>query len=87
MERIIQIFKDYDGQGIHRTGTETDTRNAHWLAEAIKAMGQTPHRAISLLGSNGLFHHIDDRWPHAVDLDKTVRLVDAFTDILLQIAR
>lgn len=43
-------------------------------------------RYISLLGSNGLFHHIDDRWPHAVDMDKTIRLIDAFTDILVQMA-
>jgi len=44
-------------------------------------------RYISLLGSNGLFHHIDDRWPHAVDMDITVRLINAFTDILLQMTR
>ncbi len=43
-------------------------------------------RYISLLGSNGLFHHIDDRWPHAVDMDVTVRLIDAFTDILIKMS-
>jgi len=43
-------------------------------------------RYISLLGSNGLFHHIDDRWPDAVDMDITVRLIDAFIDILDRIA-
>jgi hypothetical protein len=42
-------------------------------------------RYISLLGSNGLFHHIDDRWPDAVDMDITIRLIDAFIDILLQL--
>lgn len=44
-------------------------------------------RYISLLGSNGLFHHIDDHWPDAVDMDITVRLIDAFVDILRQIVR
>jgi len=41
-------------------------------------------RYISLLGSNSYFHHVDDRWPKAVDLSKTRRLADAFTTILVQ---
>jgi hypothetical protein len=31
-------------------------------------------RYVSLLGANGLFHHPDDRWPDAVDLEKTARI-------------
>jgi len=44
-------------------------------------------RYISLLGLNGLFHHIDDRWPESVDMKTTVRLVDAFIDIIQHVAR
>ena len=29
---------------------------------------------ISLLGSNPLFHHPDDRWPESIDMDKLVKL-------------
>ncbi len=43
-------------------------------------------RYISLLGDNGLFHHPDDRWPGSVDLDKTVRISDAFTKLMIQLA-
>lgn len=42
-ERIAGIFKNYDHQGIHRTGTETDTESAHWLAGEIQSMGLTPN--------------------------------------------
>ena len=38
-------------------------------------------RYVSLLGQNGLFHHPDDTWPAAVDLDTTARWVGAFTEI------
>lgn len=34
-------------------------------------------RYVSLLGRNPRFHHPDDRWPDAVDLDKTVRVTRA----------
>ncbi len=43
-------------------------------------------RYVSLLGANGLFHHPDDRWPEAVDLDKTVRLIHAFTELGILLA-
>jgi hypothetical protein len=43
-------------------------------------------RYVSLLGDNGLFHHPDDRWPDAVELDKTMRLIDAFTNVLVLLA-
>ena len=41
---------------------------------------------ISLVGSNGLLHHPDDRWPDAVNLDKTLRFIEAFTAIGLALA-
>ena len=41
-QRIATILETYDQQGIHRTGTTGDTKNAHYLAEEIKAAGQKP---------------------------------------------
>ena len=41
-ERIAGIFKNYDQQGIHRTGTGTDTQSAHWLAGEIQSTGAYP---------------------------------------------
>ena len=44
-------------------------------------------RYISLLGGgNRLFHHSDDRWPDAVDLEKVVGLVGAFTKLAGRLA-
>ncbi|NBC22865.1 MAG: hypothetical protein GVY21_05255 [Gammaproteobacteria bacterium] len=43
-------------------------------------------RFVSLLGSNPLFHHPDDRWPDAVDLDKTERLSQAMLDVISGLA-
>lgn len=42
---------------------------------------------ISLLGGNSLFHHPDDRWPEAVDLDKTLQVTKAMLDVVIQLAR
>ena len=44
-------------------------------------------RYVSLLGSNPLFHHPDDRWPDAVDLEKTTRLVTSCVDIAMALAQ
>ncbi len=38
-QRVATILETYDQQGIHRTGTTGDTKNAHYLAEQIKAAG------------------------------------------------
>lgn len=38
-------------------------------------------RYVSLLGSNGRFHHPDDRWPDAVDLPLLERQAAAFRDL------
>jgi hypothetical protein len=40
-KRINKIVKDYDNQGIHRTGTKVDNDNAHWLEREIKKIGLT----------------------------------------------
>ncbi len=42
---------------------------------------------ISLLGNNRLFHHPEDRWPDAVDLDRTVALNQAMLDVVDRLAR
>jgi hypothetical protein len=44
-------------------------------------------RYVSLLGSNPLFHHPDDRWPNAVDVDKTTRLAQAVVDLAMALAQ
>lgn len=41
---------------------------------------------ISLIGANGLFHHPQDRWPDAVDVDRLARYATAFIDIAGQLA-
>ncbi|MCH2100282.1 MAG: hypothetical protein MK142_18020 [Pseudomonadales bacterium] len=33
---------------------------------------------VSILGSNGLFHHPEDRWPDSVDLPRTLAIARAF---------
>ena len=43
-------------------------------------------RYISLLGGNGLFHHPDDRWPDAIDAEKTARLAEAFSALAVSLA-
>jgi len=43
-------------------------------------------RYVSLLGTNPLFHHPDDRWPHAVDVPALMPLARAFVDLVRQLA-
>lgn len=38
-------------------------------------------RYISILGSNGLFHHPDDIWPNAVDIEATTKWVRVLADL------
>ncbi|MGJ8688334.1 MAG: hypothetical protein ACSHXZ_02325 [Gammaproteobacteria bacterium] len=42
---------------------------------------------LSILGTNPLFHHPDDRWPDAVDIAKTVQWAQALTTIVLELSR
>jgi hypothetical protein len=42
---------------------------------------------VSLLGSNGLFHHPEDRWPEAVDLDRILALNQAMLEVVDRLAR
>jgi len=38
-QRITGYISDYDAQGIHRTGTEVDLKNAEWLSDLIRDFG------------------------------------------------
>jgi len=44
-------------------------------------------RFVSVLGSNGLFHHPTDTWPDAVDLVKTCQWVQVFTQLVIQLGK
>jgi hypothetical protein len=37
---------------------------------------------VSILGSNGLFHHPEDRWPDSVDLPRTLAVAQAFRQLV-----
>lgn len=41
-ERIAAIIREYDAQGVHRTGTDVDDRSAAWLADRIRSLGVEP---------------------------------------------
>jgi hypothetical protein len=38
-ERVSRVIEAYDGQGVHRTGTDVDDRSAAWLLDAARAAG------------------------------------------------
>jgi len=44
-------------------------------------------RYISILGSNGLFHHPADIWPDAVDLEATERWIKVFSQLAVNLAK
>jgi hypothetical protein len=61
-KRVAGIIEAYDRQGVHRTGTETDSESARWLADQIAAAGQAP---------------VLSGFPHSrVDLIRTELLID-----------
>jgi len=41
-QRIAQIIGAFEGQGIHRTGTDVDRLSATWLASEIRSIGLAP---------------------------------------------
>ncbi len=72
--------------------------NQHIVVSDVTPLGQRPYgearniydgegQYISLLGSNSLFHHPDDRWPEAVDLDKTLGVTKALLEVVTQLSR
>ena len=43
-------------------------------------------RYFSLIGTNNLFHHPEDRWPKAVDINKTVRIIRGLVQLAIELA-
>ncbi len=43
-------------------------------------------RYFSLIGTNNLFHHPEDRWPKAVDINKTVRIIRSLISLAVELA-
>lgn len=41
-QRIARVIREYDQQGIHRTGTQVDEQSARWLARQARQCGVTP---------------------------------------------
>ncbi len=41
-ERLARVIREYDAQGVHRTGTDVDTASAHWLAALVGEAGHEP---------------------------------------------
>jgi len=41
-ERCARIIREYDAQGIHRTGTQVDEKSGKWLAALVKENGAKP---------------------------------------------
>jgi hypothetical protein len=37
--RVSEVVREYDAQGWHRTGTDTDAASASWLAERVRYLG------------------------------------------------
>ena len=44
-------------------------------------------RYASQMGSNPLFHHPDDRWPDAMNIDKTRRTTKAMVRLVADLAK
>lgn len=43
-QRIGALIRAYEGQGIHRTGTDVDRMSGDWLADEVRALGPEPAR-------------------------------------------
>jgi len=43
-------------------------------------------RYFSILGSNNYFHHPEDRWPKAVDIDKTVKIIRSLVQLSIELS-
>ena len=41
-ERIAVLIREYEKQGFHRTGTETDRISGEWLMAQVRRAGLSP---------------------------------------------
>jgi hypothetical protein len=44
-------------------------------------------RYFSLIGTNNYFHHPEDRWPKAVDINKTVKIIKGLVQLSIELAK
>ncbi len=42
---------------------------------------------VSILGNNSFFHHPDDRWPKAIDIDKATKIIEAFISLGIKLSQ
>ena len=76
-------FQKMTVAAMRQTGALPDERlpvGSTPLGEAL-LIHQRGGRYISLLGGNNVFHHPEDRWPTAVDVDKVTRFATAFCNL------
>lgn len=71
-----------DDAGVEPTSAPVGQRPYGEGREIFDAGG----RFVSLIGLNPLFHHPDDRWPDAVDLEQSRRTVEAMVRLIRDIA-
>lgn len=77
------------GDALAKAGEEPATR----VAPGTRPAGEAENvfdgggRYVSLLAGNGRFHHPDDRWPDAVDLERGARLTAGLVDLAHRLAR
>jgi hypothetical protein len=43
-------------------------------------------RYFSIIGPNNYSHHPEDRWPNAVDIDKTAKIIRGFISLAIELA-
>jgi hypothetical protein len=83
-ELLDELRRALDQEGA--PADDTTALSARPLGEA-RNIADAGGRYLSILASNPLFHHPDDRWPTAVDLDRTVRTVTALVNLAERLAR
>ncbi|REJ84221.1 MAG: hypothetical protein DWQ36_13315 [Acidobacteria bacterium] len=62
-ERMARVIREYDAQGIHRTGTEVDDASARWFADLVREAGFEPQLE-------------ELTYPHSEFLQAELRLAD-----------
>ncbi len=81
-------FDQVAAAAMSKFGAPPDERfppNSKPYGEAVLIHQRGGHY-ISLLGVNKLFHHPEDRWPLAVDVDQVTRLATAFANVAIALA-
>lgn len=88
----LQFADDRAKSLVERELLGEDLKPAHETPIGSRPYGEARNifdgggRYISILGSNGLFHHPDDVWPEAVDMFASTRWLCAFTELSVKLA-